>query len=557
MRVLPLLAAFFASSVASTQGASPAVGVSCVGATSVSLTVSWPAVEDTDMYYVALSETAGGNPFLAHTVEAPGNGTGSVTATVDDLLANHPYWVTVRSHPRANRIVWGWRSPVAAAILCATKPEPRGAPRGVARVGNAAAHEFSLTWLPPAAEASPARSAGPATNHTYSVGVRLVARELVPSDTGSDTATRAWSWSPVPPGALEATIRNLPAASTMEVTVRTDATGVASDPVLFRTTRAGSRYNTLYRISEYTFDIDFLQNHNSADLESMGIYVYHGTPFATWSNWPGSTAQDWDRCQAYLEDVCGDVKGTGLSCMKCPDAHRDDVVKVCGNFTDNDNEHEGFSVHFFCGIGWPESVILNSSITEYCVENVAPSAEMEFAQYVSCNSDETDWFGNLPRDPICLCWVYDDRMISQEPASKMKEQCGDFQQFIPWVHSPQCNCSVDSPVIPPSDASYKHVGRSDVWLPYQYYLRDQPRETYPAHTAAGYFYSTPRAGACGPQDDIGDGGCTWKRWVSGWRTLTSVCDMFTPARPPARPRVWQLLTLPALPTGPWPLRHIP
>lgn len=32
-------------------------------------------------------------------------------------------------------------------------------------------------------------------------------------------------------------------------------------------------------------------------------------------------------------------------------------------------------------------------------------AEPGWAQYVSCNSDETDYFGNKPRDPLCVCWV--------------------------------------------------------------------------------------------------------------------------------------------------------
>lgn len=109
----------------------------------------------------------------------------------------------------------------------------------------------------------------------------------------------------------------------------------------------------MYRISEYTFDIDFLQNHNSADEDSMGVYVYHGTPYSTASNWPGSTAEDWNRCQALLDTICGQHRGTGLACMACPEANREAVVRVCGNFTDADNQHQGFSVHFFCGIGWP------------------------------------------------------------------------------------------------------------------------------------------------------------------------------------------------------------
>lgn len=59
---------------------------------------------------------------------------------------------------------------------------------------------------------------------------------------------------------------------------------------------------------------------------------------------------------------------------------------------------------------------MNSTIGEYCVEDVPlpqvlargssqAAASPGWAQYVSCNSDETDYFGNKPRDPICICWV--------------------------------------------------------------------------------------------------------------------------------------------------------
>ena len=89
------------------------------------------------------------------------------------------------------------------------------------------------------------------------------------------------------------------------------------------------------------------------------------------------------------------------------------VTPVCGNFTANDDPEQGFVVHYYCGIGWPESVVMNSSMARYCVEhqlaNDPNDANLGFAPYISCNSDETDYFGNAPRDPTCICWVRSQR----------------------------------------------------------------------------------------------------------------------------------------------------
>ena len=55
-----------------------------------------------------------------------------------------------------------------------------------------------------------------------------------------------------------------------------------------------------------------------------------------------------------------------------------------------------------------------------------------FAQYVSCNSDETDAaFNNTPRDPTCMCWVADDRAMSLLPKSELSKECsGEFPRRL-------------------------------------------------------------------------------------------------------------------------------
>ena len=48
--------------------------------------------------------------------------------------------------------------------------------------------------------------------------------------------------------------------------------------------------------------------------------------------------------------------------------------------------------------------------------------------------------GSMPRDPACVCWVWDDRMISHVPKSKLLADCST-DVHLPWVGSNQCNCS--------------------------------------------------------------------------------------------------------------------
>lgn len=165
------------------------------------------------------------------------------------------------------------------------------------------------------------------------------------------------------------------------------------------------------------------------------------------------------------------------------------LVRYCGNFSDGDNR-QGWGVHFYCGIGWPGSSFQRSPMTEYCVEHAeAPQTDPSpggdgYAQYVSCNSDECDGVllptGNVPRSPTCICWVWDDRMISQEPASRTLKAC-DPNDKEPWVGASQCNCSMGAKgtaaaYLEPTSPMANYVGRSKVFLPYYYYSK--PMEQY-------------------------------------------------------------------------------
>lgn len=163
------------------------------------------------------------------------------------------------------------------------------------------------------------------------------------------------------------------------------------------------------------------------------------------------------------------MRGTGFNgCMQCVDKSKEDVMKICGNYTDQDkvvlnNYFLEFHSLPMLGTSWvscalllrywmvivflfsllllcyksyivneiivhrPENLMYFSAITEYCVEHLpAPNSDPRwkgFAQYISCNSDEVSCtsfeckdynvlfhkvdaaYNNSANYPTCICWV--------------------------------------------------------------------------------------------------------------------------------------------------------
>merc|ERR1719487_2823861 len=95
-----------------------------------------------------------------------------------------------------------------------------------------------------------------------------------------------------------------------------------------------------------------------------------------------------------MNRLCPGGRGAAFNCMECADANREQLTMACGNWSDDDTlAGEGsFAVHWWCGVGWPESAPSQGPITEHCVEYeplqaVTPMGE-GFSDYLSCNSDE-------------------------------------------------------------------------------------------------------------------------------------------------------------------------
>jgi hypothetical protein len=480
----------------------------CTNATSVSISLAWNATPATDIYYVALSENLRSisQPYAIRT---------SATSNLDliDLKPHTDYWLQVYSHPANDSIVWGW-APSSAATLCSTTATRAGAPHSLRREGDLASDSMALSW-----------SAAEALGEDQTFEVMYWPEDHSPGR-GIEKATSRTT---------ELSVRDLRPATTYMVAVRSSTTGATSDPVPFRTAQVGVNYTMTYRISEYQFTPDFLDNHDSASVDAIPVYIMDHNPITT-----GSISPDWGRCARQLPGILGpEQHGAGLSCLRFADKQkRAEVTAACGNFSTADN-NVGWDVHWYCGTGWPESVVMSSPITEYCVEHL-PAPEVPkheavggWASYLSCNGDEVDPWGNAPKDPMCICNVWMDRMIAQTPRSIIEQRCGLKGQpgtaYDQWVNNEvQCNCSADprgGVFLEPDDPANTFVGRAPVALPYLWYVRNatedafarDPLEDYPVTIPSGHNYVTPRAGSCregerpGGASAMGQPGCTWKR----------------------------------------------
>ena len=280
----------------------------------------------------------------------------------------------------------------------------------------------------------------------------------------------------------------------------------------------GSRFLRTFRVSEYAFDVDFLPNHNAASIEAMPVYLMtcgpDGNNCTPWS--VAELTHRWDACQRALADLCPTQRGGAFACMRCAEANRAVVEEACGPWTSEDSlAGEGsFGVHWYCGVGWPESTAAEGPVSEYCVEYLpAPGGAGVtdgFSGYLSCNSDETDAYNNTPRDPRCMCIVLDDRLIAHETLDVLRNDC--FQSgTMPWVNEPVCNCpGTDSPLPREGSQSLTHVGRAPVYLPYVG-VHLEPVESYAASIPAGANYHFPARAKCAEGAPLGADGCTWRR----------------------------------------------
>jgi hypothetical protein len=405
------------------------------------MTVAWSTVPSTDLYSVELADSRDGEAFQTTTCTRA-----SRSLLIVDLLPATAYVFRLRSHPAsAPSIVWGWRNATAnATVRCETRPTPMGSASRLRRTGDLEATAIELNWDAPASSAA--------------AMVRVARLGDVVVELGATVRAHDHRWARairIPRGVRTARIDGLQAGSTYAIAVRVEGATV-SDSVVMRTAQHAGRsntsvmYTTMYRVSEYTYDIDYLRNHDSADLAGSA------------------------------------------------------------GFLTSTNDNLFFQLAL-------------APVTQYCVQHVAvsPSAAAGriagFAPYTSCNGPEAAPRTH-PRDPLCICDVFPDRLIAQQSADQMAAECG----AVTWnttdsTHdSPPCVCANDTAGANASKwavpaAARRFVGAMPVYAPYFYY--QYPLSEYPRSTLFGRNYATPKPGACAEGEPIGGGatGCTWRR----------------------------------------------
>ena len=207
------------------------------------------------MYHVSLAASPTARPAALQT-------TVETTLVFDDLYPGRDYWLMLRSHPSTEPVpeVWGWR-PAGAALRCRTAAENTAVPHRLRRQGDTPhASELRLEWHP----ALDAIGGRPAAAARHSVGVRDVRQ-------GSRSFWR-WAAAAAPTATAHAhVLRGLPSGAAYEVVVRDDSTGAVSDPLRMRTAALHAMHTVAWRISEYTFDVDFLQNHDAAQVGTLNL----------------------------------------------------------------------------------------------------------------------------------------------------------------------------------------------------------------------------------------------------------------------------------------------
>jgi hypothetical protein len=132
--------------------------------------------------------------------------------------------------------------------------------------------------------------------------------------------------------------------------------GVATAAAASRT-----KFMYVYRVSEYTDEVDFLTNHNSASEAGQAGFLTNTDSSLFFSF---NTTAISRYCVEYLP-----LPST------LPDPGKD------------------------------------------------PDDSPDFAAYVSCNGPEGRRWGNVPEDPICICDVWSDRMIAHEKATTINASC--------------------------------------------------------------------------------------------------------------------------------------
>lgn len=178
----------------------------------------------------------------------------------------------------------------------------------------------------------------------------------------------------------------------------------------------------MYRVSEFSLDVDFLSNHSSGDAGGEAVLL---SAFVHKAGSPGDLVLK-QSCLYALTAACPGLRDTGAPCLACTSAHL--PMAACGaeqpsvNFSGRGRNDDA---HFFCGASaWidPRHLVHSPSTRSTTYRRPRRSAACRtkstalahsFGPYLSsCDAPEYG-FKKTPLHPLCNCQVSIDRMISK------------------------------------------------------------------------------------------------------------------------------------------------
>eukprot|EP00729_Bicosta_minor_P009375 gene9375-21569_t len=254
--------------ILATAAAQGQVTCDSAGSSSVAIALHLPAIPpQTDLLQLEIySAATAPRPFAIQTAVPT-----SVGMVVEDLLPDVEYFFKFRTHPStAPSIVQGWRNSTDGnAVGCKTTPAKPNTPHTLRRrsstnSGDTAILQLGWDWggskctgmIPITYVRLREETTHPSASFKQLQKLAsntILTKVMVPADCKQERGS--------------ANLEGLAPGSSYIVAVGD------SDPVRFRTSGGKTQFTDMYRVSEYTYEIDFLENHNSASRQGQTAFL--------------------------------------------------------------------------------------------------------------------------------------------------------------------------------------------------------------------------------------------------------------------------------------------
>lgn len=295
------------------------------------------------------------------------------------------------------RAAWSGKAPCCGLYLGLFRDADARAPSALVLAPSASEPEVSVTGL------------APATAYT----LRWRGRNT--NDVNFGWGWGNWSTPFVCRTAASAAQGAAAGADVFTAVTRPAAAAVPALPEQAKTVR-------MYRVSEFSLDVDFLSNHSSGDAAGEAVLL---SAFVHRPGSPGGLVLN-QSCLDALTAACPGLRDTGAPCLACTSAHL--PMPACGGEQPSSAFKGEDNAHFFCGASaWIDARqsplseytvdYLPSPTPQHCVPHVINGTsygcrDPGFGPYLSCDAPEYG-FDNTPLHPLCNCQVSIDRDISK------------------------------------------------------------------------------------------------------------------------------------------------